>query len=65
MRKRSENVGCGSYMRGVSAWQRSNDAKNEPCDPDERFPIWLRRSKKTDNKNSIAFEQQYYPERYS
>jgi hypothetical protein len=65
-RARSENVGCGSYMRNASSWQRAEDARHEPCDESERFPIWMnRKKKKTSNANSIAFEQKYYSERYS
>jgi len=65
MRKRSENVGCGSYMRNASRWQQANDKRNEPCDESERFPIWFKRKKNTDNANSIAFERKYYSERYA
>jgi hypothetical protein len=53
-------------MRNASSWQRAEDARHEPCDESERFPIWMnRKKKKTSNANSIAFEQKYYSERYS
>lgn len=62
-RKRSDNIGNGSYMRNASRWQRDSDYKNKPT---EQLPAYLyAKPKKTDNANSIAFEKKYYSERYN
>jgi hypothetical protein len=65
MRKRSENVGVGSFVRSINNERRANDLRNNRDEEINLCKILGNKNRKTKNSNSIKFEEKYYPERYS